>query len=80
MTAPGERLGSGEYAHHIPEGRLAVADAGAVHALLFDEVAASHAVSSRTQRVALFAVSVEGVPAIHIEEALWMAVEVLTTV
>jgi hypothetical protein len=27
--------------------------------------------------VALFAISVEGVPAIHVEEALWVCVEVL---
>lgn len=80
MTVAGDRLGSGEYANHLPPGRLAVADAQRVHALLFDEVAASHAVSSHTRRVALYAVSVDGVPAIHIEEALWMAVEVLSAV
>jgi DNA/RNA-binding domain of Phe-tRNA-synthetase-like protein len=78
-TVEGDRLGSGEYANHLPAGRLAVADAGAVHALLFDDVATDHAVSAKTERVALFAVSVEGVPAIHIEEALWITVEVLTS-
>ncbi len=78
-TVAGDRLGSGEYAHHLPPGRLAVADARGVHALLFDEVAPDHAATVRTERVALFAVSVDGVPAIHIEEALWMAVEVLNS-
>jgi DNA/RNA-binding domain of Phe-tRNA-synthetase-like protein len=78
-TVDGDRLGSSEYAHHLPAGRLAVADARGVHALLFDEVASDHAVSAHTERVALFAVSVEGVPAIHMEEALWMAVEVLSS-
>ena len=32
----------------------------------------------QTRRLALFSVAVDGVPSIHIEEALWMAVEVLT--
>ena len=32
---------------------------------------------SRTTRVVLFSVGVDGVPAIHIEEALWVCVEVL---
>jgi DNA/RNA-binding domain of Phe-tRNA-synthetase-like protein len=79
VTVEGDRLGSSEFANHLPAGRLAVADAGGVHALLFDEVAPDHAVSAKTERVALFAVSVEGVPAIHTEEALWMAVEVLSS-
>jgi DNA/RNA-binding domain of Phe-tRNA-synthetase-like protein len=78
-TVEGDRLGSSEFANHLPAGRLAVADARGVHALLFDEVAPDHAVSAKTERVALFAVSVEGVPAIHTEEALWMAVEVLSS-
>jgi DNA/RNA-binding domain of Phe-tRNA-synthetase-like protein len=53
-----------------------VADAGAVHALLFDDIAPDHAVSAKTERVALFAVGVEGVPAIHLEEALWTAADI----
>jgi DNA/RNA-binding domain of Phe-tRNA-synthetase-like protein len=80
MTVAGERLGSGEHANHLPPGRLAVADAQRIHALLFDEVVREHAVGANTRRVALFAVSVDGVPAIHIEESLWMAVEVLNSV
>ncbi len=78
VTIAGDRLGTTEYAHHIPPGRLAVADEGKIHALLFDEqVAPGHGVGAHTQRVALFTVGVEGVPAIHIEEALWVCVEVL---
>ena len=56
-----------------------VADAQRIHALLFGEIAPGHEVSSRSRRLALFAVGVEGVPAIHVEEALWTTVEVLTT-
>jgi DNA/RNA-binding domain of Phe-tRNA-synthetase-like protein len=78
LTVDGDRLGSTEYGHYLPAGRLAVADAQNVHALLFDErVAPGHGIGPRTSRVALFTVGVEGVPAIHIEEALWVCVEVL---
>jgi DNA/RNA-binding domain of Phe-tRNA-synthetase-like protein len=78
LTAHGDRLGSTEYGDHLPPGRLAVADRQNVHALLFDEqVAPGHGVRARTRRAALFTVGVDGVPAIHIEEALWVCVEVL---
>lgn len=74
-TVPGERFGSVE--HRLPGGRLVVADALRVHALLFGAVAPGDEPSQRTKRVALFSVGVDGVPAIHVEEALWTAVEVL---
>ena len=77
MTVPGDRLGAGELASHLAPGRLAVADASNVHALLFGGIAPGHGVSERTERIALFAVGVQGVPAIHIEEALWVCAEVL---
>jgi DNA/RNA-binding domain of Phe-tRNA-synthetase-like protein len=77
-TVESDRLGSSELGHHLAPGRLVVADAHNVHALLFGEVASDHAVSGRTSRIALFAVGVAGVPAIHVEEALWLCVEVLT--
>jgi DNA/RNA-binding domain of Phe-tRNA-synthetase-like protein len=79
-TVDGDRLGSGELSRFIPPGRLAVADSQLIHALLFDEqVASGHGVSPRTERVALFTVGVEGVPRIHIEEALWICVEALNS-
>lgn len=77
-TIDGEQFGS--VTHRLPAGRLAVADALHVHALLFGAVAPGHAAGARTQRVALFSVGVEGVPAIHIEEALWISGEVLGSV
>jgi DNA/RNA-binding domain of Phe-tRNA-synthetase-like protein len=58
-------------------GRLAVADARHVHALLFGDVVPEHDVSSRSTRMVLFAVGVDGVPAIAVEEALWVCVELL---
>ncbi len=77
LSVDGDRLGSGEHGHHLPPGRLVVADATHVHASLFGDLAPGHGVGARTRRIALFAVGVPGVPAIHIEEALWIAVEVL---
>ncbi|HEY5316767.1 MAG TPA: hypothetical protein VIJ20_02220 [Solirubrobacteraceae bacterium] len=88
-TLDGERLGSTELGNpaglpnrpgsprQLPAGRLVVADAAWVHAILFGEVASGHAPSPDTHRVALFTVRVEGVPQIHIEEALWICVEAL---
>lgn len=73
----GDRLGSSPEANRVSPGRLVVADPRHVHALLFGEVAPGHQVSSRTARIALFTVAVEGVPSIHVEEALWGCVETL---
>jgi len=58
-------------------GRLVIADAVRVHGTLFGEPEPGHAPGRGRRRVVLFAVGVEGVPAIHLEEALWMAREVL---
>ena len=77
-TAAGERLGSVQPA--LPEGRLVVADAERVHGLLFGPLAPGHQAASKTRRVTLFAIGVDGVPAIHIEEALWICGDVLTRV
>jgi DNA/RNA-binding domain of Phe-tRNA-synthetase-like protein len=75
----GDRLGSTDLGNDLPAGRLVVADEECVHAALFGDIAPGHGVSSRTTRVALFAVGVDGVPAIHIEEALWTCLEVLNS-
>jgi DNA/RNA-binding domain of Phe-tRNA-synthetase-like protein len=76
-TTAGDRLGTGEQGNHVPPGRLAVADARGVHAILFGQVAREHEVGPGSTRAALFSVGVDGVPAIHVEEALWVCVEVL---
>ncbi len=73
----GDRLGTTELGDHLEPGRLVVADANCVHALLFDDVAPGHGVSSTTERIVLFSVGVDGVPSIHIEEALWVCIEAL---
>jgi DNA/RNA-binding domain of Phe-tRNA-synthetase-like protein len=62
---------------YLAPGSLAVADHSAVHAVLFEDPAPGHGVGTRGNRVVLFSVGVDGVPAIHVEEALWMSVELL---
>lgn len=58
---------------HVPAGRLAVADAARAVAELFGPVAPELEVTGSTRRLRLFAVAVEGVPEIHVEEALFQA-------
>jgi DNA/RNA-binding domain of Phe-tRNA-synthetase-like protein len=54
-------------------GQLVVADASTVVAVLFEEPLASHSPTTDARRLALFALQVQGVPAMHVEEALWSA-------
>jgi hypothetical protein len=61
----------------IEAGRLVVADARRVHAALFGDPASGHLPGPRTSRMVLFTIGVEGVPNIHLEEALWVACDVL---
>ncbi|HEY2570682.1 MAG TPA: hypothetical protein VGI27_04375 [Solirubrobacteraceae bacterium] len=70
-STEGERLGRGENAAALPEGRLVLADAATPLAVLFGEVAPAHAPQSRSPRLVLFAVQVAGVPELYAEEALW---------
>ena len=58
-------------------GSLVVGDGRRVCARLFEAPLPEHAVGPRTRRVTLFAVAVDGVPEIHVEEALWCAVDIL---
>ncbi len=77
-SAEGERLGRGdEFALWLPEGRLVVADLEGPVAQLFDEVAEPHRVTRATTRTRLFSVQVEGVPAIHVSEALWTVSDIV---
>lgn len=78
IAGASERLGTSELGSYLPEGSLVVADAEVVHALLFGLVAPGHEVTAATERIALFSVGVDGVPAIHVEEALWVCAETLT--
>ncbi len=61
----------------LADGRLAVADARGPVCDLFGEVGPGHAVTPATTAMLLFTVQPAGVPAIHVEEALWLVAEAL---
>jgi DNA/RNA-binding domain of Phe-tRNA-synthetase-like protein len=58
-------------------GRLVVGDGAATCCALFSDPLPEYAVAPRTRRVTLFTVAVDGVPEIHVEEALWSALDLL---
>jgi DNA/RNA-binding domain of Phe-tRNA-synthetase-like protein len=58
-------------------GSLIVGDGAATCCALFEDPVPGRAVTPRTRRVTLFAAAVDGVPEIHVEEALWCALELL---
>jgi DNA/RNA-binding domain of Phe-tRNA-synthetase-like protein len=73
-----EPLGRGEeYPQWLPAGRLVVADLAGPVAVLFGDVATPHAITRATARTLLFSVQVEGVPAIHVSEALWTVSDIV---
>jgi hypothetical protein len=61
----------------LTPGGLVIADGRAVHAELFAEPPTGHGVGPRTERVTLFTIAVDGVPEIHVEEALWVTLDLL---
>ena len=80
-AAPGERLGEGGVAAEPgPGARIMVADASAAVAVLFGDVAPGQqaAAARNSARLQLFAVAVPGVPACHVEEALFGCAEALS--
>jgi DNA/RNA-binding domain of Phe-tRNA-synthetase-like protein len=77
-AAPGERLGEGEYAPDLAPGRIVVADASGPVAVLFGDIAPSHVPGRDGARLRLFAVAVPGVPALHLEEALFGCADALS--
>ena len=72
QSKEGEPLGRSAQAPSLPAGRLVVADASTALAVLFDEPAPGHGAGAGTRRLMLFAVGVAGVPALYVEEALWI--------
>jgi DNA/RNA-binding domain of Phe-tRNA-synthetase-like protein len=73
----GERFGEAEDAGPLAAGQLVVADPRSVHAALFGDIAPGHGPDADTNRLALFAIGVDGIPSIHVEEALWVAGDLL---
>ncbi len=74
-TRTGEALGGrpGE----LPVGTLVIADEQRPISLLFGAVASGRGVSPATSRTILLVVGVSGVPEIAVEEAIWLASEVM---
>jgi DNA/RNA-binding domain of Phe-tRNA-synthetase-like protein len=68
----GEPLGRASGAPALPSGRLVVADARSVVAVLFGRIAPGHAAGMEADEVTLFTLQVPGVPSLHVGEALWM--------
>ena len=76
-SAPGEGLEGrpGE----LPAGTLVIADEARPIALLFGATGSGRGVRPKTGRTVLAATQVKGVPDIAVEEALWLAADVMTT-
>ena len=61
----------------LPAGTLVIADEAGPVALLFGAIATGHGVRPGTGAMALVAAGVAGVPEIAVEEALWLAREII---
>ena len=61
----------------LPAGTLVIADEVRPLALLFGSVAAGRGVTPKTARTILAAIQVKGVPDISVEEAIWLAADVM---
>jgi DNA/RNA-binding domain of Phe-tRNA-synthetase-like protein len=76
-TTDADRSAAQQRGDWLRPGTLAIADHRDVHCLLFGDPLPGHGVARATRRVALFAVGVDSVPAIHVEEALSICVELV---
>ena len=63
----------------LPAGTLVIADEVRPLALLFGATGDGRGVHPRTKRTILCAVSVAGVPDIAVEEAIWLAADIMAT-
>jgi len=77
LARGGERLGDAAEAPELPDGQIVVADARTPLAPLFGEPVPERLPDRRTARLLLFALRVDGVPFVHVEEALWQCAETL---
>ena len=74
LARSGETLGG---LRPLSEGQIVVADRNRPVAVVLGDVAEDAGVTRQTERMVLCALSVKGVPPICVEEALWIAAEVL---
>lgn len=76
MTGSDERMEG--LPNRLPTGSLVICDRSRPVAVLFGELAGGRGVHPKTKRITLMATRVRGVPEIAVEEALWLAAEILT--
>ena len=74
-SGPGESLEGGH--GELPHGTLILADSRRPLGLLFGATAEGRGVGPDTRKIMLIATQVKGVPAIAVEEALWLATAVM---
>jgi DNA/RNA-binding domain of Phe-tRNA-synthetase-like protein len=74
-SAPGESLPG--HPRELARGTLTLADEAGPVALLFGDTGAGHEVGRDSRRIAVVAIGVGAVPAIAVEEALWIAASAL---
>jgi DNA/RNA-binding domain of Phe-tRNA-synthetase-like protein len=77
LSDTGERLGGDGL--ELPTGTMVIADDLRAVGLIFGDTAPGFGVSPPTRRILLCAVQVPGVPAISVEEAMWICSDVLTS-
>jgi DNA/RNA-binding domain of Phe-tRNA-synthetase-like protein len=77
LAQPGERLGAKRDGLELPSDALVFADDKGALGLIFGETAEDWEVNDRTERIAICAIQVQGVPVISIEEAIWSCAGVL---
>jgi DNA/RNA-binding domain of Phe-tRNA-synthetase-like protein len=75
LAQPGELMGA---SRPLSSGQIVIADRERALAVLFADLDPDAGVTPRTQRMAIAAVQVAGVPDIAIEEALWTVEEIVT--
>jgi DNA/RNA-binding domain of Phe-tRNA-synthetase-like protein len=76
LAQPGEEIGAAR--RPLSSGQIVIADQERALAVLFADLDPDAGVTPRTQRMAIAAVQVAGVPDIAIEEALWTVEEIVT--
>ncbi|HEX7290802.1 MAG TPA: phenylalanine--tRNA ligase beta subunit-related protein [Conexibacter sp.] len=77
LARNGEQLGAGAGALPLPDGQIVVADARAPLASLFGDPTPARTPARATTRLLLYALRVDGVDRVHVEEALWQCAETL---
>jgi DNA/RNA-binding domain of Phe-tRNA-synthetase-like protein len=76
LCHPGESLGGD--GRPLARGQIVIADEDRSLAVLFADMAESRGVTPSTTRMLLASIQVKGVPRVSVEEALWIASEVLS--